>query len=92
MLTVEYSKMFKKDYKRAVKRGYNIKLIDEVITMLARGEKLPRKYMDHALEGKYKRSRECHITPDWLLVYEIYENRLILHLSRTGKHSELFGM
>ncbi len=92
MLTVEYSNMFRRDYKRAAKRGYNTELLDEVIIMLANEEKLPPKYRDHALQGSYKGSRECHITPDWLLVYEIQKNRLILHLSRTGKHSELFGM
>ena len=88
--TVKQSSLFKKDYKMAIKRGYNIALLLEVIEILANGDTLPDKYQDHALKGKYMGYRECHITPDWLLIYKIEENLLILALTRTGTHSDLF--
>lgn len=81
---------FKKDYKRAKKRNQNISLLKEIITKLARGETLPDKNKDHALSGKWIGYRECHIQPDWLLVYRIEDNVLVLTLSRTGTHSDLF--
>lgn len=81
---------FKRDLKQAIKRGYNMDLIGTVVDMLAAGKPLPEKYKDHNLAGKYKGCRECHITPDWLLVYEISEGELILYLTRTGSHSDLF--
>lgn len=81
---------FKKDLKIMIKRGYNMKLIDEVVTKLSNGEKLPDKNKDHALSGNYVGKRECHITPDWLLIYEIDNGELILYLTRTGSHSDLF--
>ena len=87
---VERTAQFKKDYKLIKKRGYNVKLLKEVVSMLARGEKLPARYNDHALKGEFLGCRECHITPDWLLIYEIDNNTLILYLSRTGTHSDLF--
>ncbi len=87
---IEMSTKFKKDYKLAMKRGYNAGLLKEVIDMLARGDILPEKYKDHTLKGNYKGYRECHITPDWLLVYKVYEDSLILALTRTGTHSDLF--
>ena len=87
---IERSSRFKKDYKAAKKRGYDIKLLEEVIRILARGESLPEKYFDHPLKGNYKGCRECHITPDWLLIYEISDETLILYLTRTGTHSDLF--
>lgn len=89
MLTIKYEKSFKKDYKRVKKRGYNIQLLENVLELLARQEPLPLKYKDHALTGDYKGFRECHITPDWLLVYEIHDEELILVLTRTGTHSDL---
>lgn len=82
---------FKKDYKRAKKRNQNISLLKEIITKLARGETLPDKNKDHALSGKWIGYRECHIQPDWLLVYRIEDNVLVLTLSRAGTHSDLFG-
>ena len=88
--TVKQSSLFKKDYKTALKRGYDITLLLEVIEILANGETLPEKYKDHALKGKYSGYRECHITPDWLLIYKIEDNLLILALTRTGTHSDLF--
>jgi mRNA interferase YafQ len=81
---------FKKDLKAVMKRGYNMKLMDEVVTKLSNGEKLPEKNKDHALVGNYAGKRECHITPDWLLIYEIDNGELILYLTRTGSHSDLF--
>ncbi len=90
MLKIKFLNSFKKDYKRIVKRGYNIALLENVIRMLADGETLPAKYRDHTLTGNYSGFRECHITPDWLLIYEVRESELILVLSRTGTHSDLF--
>lgn len=90
MLTIRYQNAFKKDYKRVVKRGYHIPLLETVIGMLAAGETLPPTYKDHPLTGDYNGCRECHITPDWLLIYEINGGELILYLTRTGTHSDLF--
>lgn len=82
--------MFKKDLKAIKKRGYNLCLLNDVVDILASGLALPEKYKDHSLIGNYKGCRECHITPDWLLIYEISDNELILYLTRTGTHSDLF--
>lgn len=89
---IERTSQFKKDYKLAEKRGCNIAELKEVVTMLANGEQLPAKYRDHDLTNSrnYKDMRECHIEPDWLLVYKITESVLILSLQRTGTHSDLF--
>lgn len=81
---------FKRDLKLAKKRGYNLSLLSVVVDMLAAGEPLPEKYKDHTLFGNYVGCRECHITPDWLLIYEVEEDELILYLTRTGTHSDLF--
>lgn len=81
---------FQKDLKRAERRGYDLSLLTKVVKKLAAGEVLPGKYKDHSLEGDYAGCRECHITPDWLLVYEICDDSLILYLTRTGTHSDLF--
>lgn len=92
MLKIEFTGQFKKDYKIAVKRGCNIQELTNVFTMLANEQTLPEKYRDHALEisRNYKNMRECHIKPDWLLIYKVYADRLILELIRTGTHSDLF--
>lgn len=82
--------MFKKDLRLAKKRGYDLSLLNNVVDMLAMGQTLAEKYKDHSLIGNYKGCRECHITPDWLLIYEISDNELILYLTRTGTHSDLF--
>ena len=87
---IEMSTRFKKDYKLAQKRGYNMSLLKEVIEILASGEHLPEKYLDHPLSGDYRGSRECHIEPDWLLIYRIEKELLVLGLTRTGTHSDLF--
>lgn len=81
---------FRKDLKTIKKRGYNIALLEAVVNMLAEGTELPPKYRDHILSGEYTGFRECHITPDWLLIYEITQSELILYLTRTGTHSDLF--
>ena len=90
MLTIRYETTFKRDFKRMVRRGYDIRLLEEVITLLANEQTLPEKYRDHRLIGDYTNCRECHITPDWLLVYQIDNHELILYLTRTGTHSDLF--
>ena len=90
MLTIKYETSFKKDFKRIIKRGYKAELLEEVIEMLANGQVLPEKYKDHSLIGNYADCRECHIEPDWLLIYKISNNELILYLTRTGTHSDLF--
>ena len=90
MLTIKYETTFKKDFKRIVRRGYDIRLLENVIEMLANGQVLPEKYRDHSLIGDYADCRECHITPDWLLIYKISNAELILYLTRTGTHSDLF--
>ena len=87
---VERTAQFKKDYKLLKKRGYNVELLKEVISILASGDKLPARYKDHALRGEFLGCRECHVTPDWLLIYEIDDDTLVLYLSRTGTHSDLF--
>lgn len=87
---VIWSTQFKKDYKLAMKRGYPIEELDRVIRLLAEDDPLPEKYKDHELSGNWRGFRECHIQPDWLLVYRIYNNNLILSLARTGTHSDLF--
>ena len=81
---------FQKDLKRIQRRGYNLSLLAEIIKKLAEGKPLPEKNKDHILVGDYIGCRECHITSDWLLVYEISDNDLILYLTRTGTHSDLF--
>ena len=82
--------MFKKDLKLAKKRGYNLSLLSRVVDILAAGQLLDEKYKDHSLIGNCRGCRECHITPDWLLIYEISDGELILYLTRTWTHSDLF--
>ena len=92
MLKIEFTGQFKRDYKLAVKRGCDPQELTLVITLLASQQPLPEKYRDHALENSrsYKNVRECHIKPDWLLMYKVYADRLVLALIRTGTHSDLF--
>jgi len=89
MYEVKPSNKFKKDLRRVERRGYDIRLINEVIKILVSGKPLPAKYNDHPLKGNHTGLRDCHITPDWLLLYEIDEGKLYLHLTRTGTHSDL---
>lgn len=90
MRKIRYHTLFKKDYKKVVKRGYDVKLMEDIIQKLARDEQLPEKNKDHPLSGDYAGCRECHVAPDWLLIYEIDKGDLILYLTRTGTHSDLF--
>jgi len=90
MLTIKYYSSFKKDYKRIEKRGYDVRKLNEVIAILANEQPLPEKYQDHQLVGNYVGCRECHITPDWLLIYEVDKGELLLLLTRTGTHSDLY--
>lgn len=89
--TVKPTTQFKKDYKLAIKRGLDIRLLEKTIFALAMGIPLPEKNRDHALTGNWYGHRECHILPDWLLVYRIENDVLVLTLSRTGTHSDLFS-
>jgi mRNA interferase YafQ len=81
---------FKRDLKLAVKRKRDITIMDAVVEMLLSGESLPAKYKDHNLSGNWASHRECHIEPDWLLIYYIEDDVLTLTLTRTGTHSDLF--
>ena len=87
---VQWTSQFKKDYRLAIKRHLDIDELDQVIRLLAAGKELPEKYRDHALTGNWTGFRECHIRPDWLLVYYYLDDQLVLTLSRTGSHSDLF--
>ena len=90
MYTIKPTVRFRKDLKQIEKRGYNLELLTMVIKSLAAGEVLDAKYKDHPLKGEYKNCRECHIAPDWLLIYEKADDVLLLYLTRTGIHSDLF--
>lgn len=90
-LDVIWTSQFKKDYKRAIKRGLKIDLLDDIIRLLAKGKPLSNVSRDHALTGNWIGHRECHIQNDWLLVYRIDQEVLVLTLTRTGSHSDLFN-
>ena len=87
---VRFTSQFKRDIKLAQKQGKDIDKLFAVVDALAKGETLAPKYRDHDLSGDYSGCRECHIEPDWLLIYEIDHGLLILVLNRVGTHSELF--
>lgn len=92
MLNLEYTNQFKKDIKKITKQGLDIEKLHKVIDVLQKQEKLPEQYRDHLLVNSrnYKNMRECHIEADWLLIYKIYDDAMILVAVRTGSHSELF--
>jgi mRNA interferase YafQ len=90
-LSVVTTAAFRKDYKLAIKRRLKIDLLEAVVATLAMGETLPPKYKDHALSGNWVGHRECHIQPDWLLIYRVEDDVLVLTMARTGTHSDLFG-
>lgn len=90
MYEIVSSTKFKKDLKLALKRNYDISLLENIVAILAKGKQLPSKNKDHTLSGNYANCRECHNTSDWLLIYEFSENEHILYLIRTGTHSDLF--
>lgn len=89
MLTIAYTAAFKRDYKRISKQGKSLTKIDEILYKLSHQITLDQKFRDHKLSGNYIGKRECHIEPDWLLIYEVTTEELTLY--RTGSHSELFG-
>ena len=88
---VKVTAQFRKDYRLAMKRGLEMELLDNIITLLATGNTLPAKHKDHALKGRWKGRRECHVLPNWLLVYQKTETTLVLDLFRIGTHSDIFG-
>ena len=90
ILDLYFTSRFKKDYKLMIKRGMKPSLLEETVELLRRRLSLPEKYHDHELSGDYAGFRECHILPDWLLVYRVEADRLMLTLFRTGSHSDLF--
>lgn len=92
MLGLNVTSQFRKDYKRMKKQGKDLSLLEGVIDLLLAEDKLPQKYRDHALSGKYAGFRECHIQSDWLLMYKLDTDRLILTAIRTGSHADLLNM
>jgi mRNA interferase YafQ len=91
-MKILYTRQFKKDFKRLKKRGYKMYLLNNLISGLLSEKSLPKKYNDHSLSGKYNGFRECHIQPDWLLIYYRDKEKLIFTLTRTGSHSDLFNL
>jgi mRNA interferase YafQ len=91
MYDILFSNQFKRSYKKCLKRGYNKVLFEEVVTLLAETGTLPSQYRPHKLSGEWKGLWECHIQSDWLLIWEQRDNELILILTDTGTHSDLFG-
>ena len=90
MLKVRYSSKFKKDFKTIIRRGYDITLFEDVVGLLREEKPLPKNCCDYALKGEYMDHRECHISPDWLLIYKVENDMITLSLTRTGTHSDLF--
>jgi mRNA interferase YafQ len=90
MLELKRTSEFKKDLKRVTKRGLPVHLLNDIIVLLREEMPLAPKHKDHALKGDYAGFRECHIIPDWLLIYAVDEGKLILTASRTGSHADLF--
>ena len=91
MYNIVYTNRMKKDAKLMHKRGKDMSKLVMVLDLLASGIELPKKYKDHQLTGNLHDFRECHIEPDWLLIYQFFENELILSATATGTHSDLFG-
>ena len=92
MKTLKTTTQFKKDYKKCKKRGLDLSLLEDIINQLLEGKPLDVKHRDHALTGNYKGFRECHIQPDWLLIYASDDEQLIVTAVRTGSHSELLNI
>ncbi len=92
MYEVKFTTAYKRSYKLMKKRGYDLSLLDEVIDLLRQGKTLDKKYRDHGLSGRFQGFRECHIKPDWLLVYLVEKNILTLTLVDTGTHGDIFNM
>jgi len=91
MLSIVYTRQMKRDAKRMEKRGKNMAKLTDTLAKLATRQPLPPQYRDHQLKGTMKEFRECHLEPDWLLIYQIFEDKLILSASGTGTHSDLFN-
>lgn len=87
---VRPSARFQKDYKRILKQGKDVRKLHDIVALLANGEKLPKALYDHILSDGYSGYHECHISPDWLLIYKMDDHVLVLVLTRTGSHGELF--
>jgi mRNA interferase YafQ len=90
MYSIEYTNKMKRDVKRMSKRGKDLSKLIVALDLLASGNPIPAQYNDHPLKGELRGYRECHIEGDWLLIYQVFENRLILSASGTGTHSDLF--
>lgn len=88
--SLQYTTQFRKDCKLMKKRGWDLQQLETLLNLLCNGDKLPEHYCDHALIGNYAGFRECHIAPDWLLIYYVQNDRLVLVCARTGSHSDLF--
>ena len=91
MMTIKRTAQFKRDFKKIIRQGYDANLMVDLLNKLANCEKLEEKYQDHALKGDLIGFRECHVAPDWLLIYSVSDDKLILTLTRTGSHRDLFG-
>ncbi len=91
MLELHATPKFRKDYKLMKKRGKNMQLLETALDILLQEQPLPEKYLDHPLKGNYLGYRECHIQPDWLLIYKVQEEKLVLVAARTGSHADLFA-
>ena len=89
-MKIKQSTRFKRDLKAARKRGLDMDILDAVVELISQRVPLPAKYQDHHLVGNYAGFRECHIAPDWLLIYRIENDEVVLYLFRTGTHSDLF--
>lgn len=89
---VKFTSQFKKDLKKAKKQHKDLNKLFDIVNILAEGKVLPERYKDHNLSGNYKNCRECHIDPDWLLIYEYIDDVLVLSLTRIGSHADLFKM
>lgn len=89
-LKIKRSTQFKRDLKKAIKQGKKLDVLEKVVVTLQHREALPEKYRDHSLGGSWNGYRECHLEPDWLLIYKVNETELSLYLTRVGSHSELF--
>ena len=90
MYKIIQTNQFKKDLKRVKRQGKDLTRLEKVVDMLSAGKTLPLKYNNHTLKGNFNGIYNCHIEPDWLLLYKIYNDQLILELTRTGSHSNLF--
>lgn len=91
MLKIQYGRRFKKEFKNALRqKGHTPKMFQDALKYLISGTPLPKKYRDHKLKGEYEGYRECHLAPDWLLVYKVETDKLILVLTRTGSHDDVF--